>query len=146
MHMLNNHSLSCVSADATPLFQGRSQGEGGNPPPPKPKKLLQKNGVISEATIFSNIFSKKIKNKNKKIQIFYRIFIKNMQNFIKISQQFVFFVQTRKKLTRGLLNFFEKYSKIMHFQQFSEENFFKIFEQFLKISNNLFFSSKRAKN
>ena len=48
--------------------QGRSQGgEGGKFAPPKPKKWLQKNGVISEGSIFSNKFQKKNKkNKNKK--------------------------------------------------------------------------------
>ena len=43
--------------------QGRSQGKGGNSSP-KPKKLLEKNSVISEGSIFSNKFSQKIKNKN----------------------------------------------------------------------------------
>ena len=31
----------------------------------------------------------------------------------------MFFVQTRKKLTHCLLNFQEKYAKLMHFSQFS---------------------------
>ena len=71
---------------------------------------------------FSNKFSKnkmknKIKTKNKiKIRFCNRIFIKNFQNFIKIS-----------------------YDEIMQLSQFSLENF-------LKISNNLCFSSKRAKD
>ena len=42
--------------------QGRSQGGGREEIPPRNrKKLLQKNGVISEGSIFSNKFSKKIK-------------------------------------------------------------------------------------
>ena len=55
------------------IIQGRSQGEWGKSPPPKPKN----GGVISEGSIFSNKFSKK----NKKIQFFYRIFIQKFQNF-----------------------------------------------------------------
>ena len=62
------------------------------------------------------------------------------------SQLIVFFVQTPKKLTRGLLNFFEKYAKIMRFQQFSEENLFKIFENFLKTFLQIvFFVQSRKK-
>ena len=97
--------------------QGRSQGGKGGKSPPKPKKLLQKTGVISQCSIFSNKFSKnkiknKIKNKNKiKIQFFNRIIIKDFQNFLKISQQFAFFVQTRKKLTTGQLNFLKNMQK-----------------------------------
>ena len=62
------------------------------------------------------------------MQFFNRIFMKNFQNFLKCSQ-FAFFVQTRKKVTNGLLNFFEKYAKIMHFLQYSYENFLKTFQQ-----------------
>ena len=39
----------------------------------------------------------------------------------------MFFVQTRKKLTHGLLNFLEKYAKIMHFSHISYEIFFENF-------------------
>ena len=46
-------------------------------------------------------------------------FYQNCQSFLKISQQFVFFAQTREKLTHGLLNFTKKYAKIMDFLQFS---------------------------
>ena len=55
------------------------------------------------------------KNKNKKISFFYRIFIKKFQHFLKISQQFAFFVQTRKKINALFVNLYEKYAKIMHF-------------------------------
>ena len=41
------------------------------------------------------------------MQFFYWIFIKTFQNFLKISQQFVFFVQTSEKLTQGFKNFVE---------------------------------------
>ena len=68
-------------------------------------------------------------------------FRKFSQNF----QQIVFFIQTRKKLTNGLLNSFEKYAKIIHFSQFSKKIFLK-FRNFLKISNKFSLSSKRAKN
>ena len=84
--------------------QGRSQGGRGKSPPPKPKKLLEKNGVTSEGSIFSNKFPK-IKTK---IQFFYRIFIKN---FLKISQQLAYFVQMRGELTQGLLNFLKNMLK-----------------------------------
>ena len=43
--------------------------------------------------------------------IFLLIFIKNFQNFLKISKQFVFFVQTREKVAHGLLNSFENMLK-----------------------------------
>ena len=55
-----------------------------------------------------------IKNKKLKIKKFNFSIEFSSKNF-KISQQFVFLVQTRKKLTHGLLNFFEKYAKIMDF-------------------------------
>ena len=72
--------------------------------------------------------------KNKKIiQFFYRIFIQKFQYFLKISQQFVFFVQTRKKWTHSLLNVFEKYAKIMHFRNFLKKNF----QDFRKFSQKL---------
>ena len=45
----------------------------------------------------------RIHRKNYKIQFFYRIFIKKFQNFHITSQNFVFFVQTRKNLTHNLL-------------------------------------------
>ena len=64
--------------------QGRSQGERGEIPPPKPKKLLQKNGVISESSIFSNKFSKKNKKRIKN-----SIFLQNFhQKISKFSQNF----------------------------------------------------------
>ena len=69
------------------------------------------------------------------------IFIKIFQDFLKNSKQFVVGVQTNEKLTHVLLNFLEKYTKIMDFRNFSN----KLFENFLKISQELVFSSKRAK-
>ena len=42
------------------MLQGRSQGEGGNPP--ETEKTVVENGVISEGSIFSNIFQNKNKN------------------------------------------------------------------------------------
>ena len=89
-----------------PRVQGsseRGKGEIPPPPPPKPKTLLWENGVISEGSIFSNKFSKKIKIKNKKIQFFYRIFIDNVTNFSKFPTICVF-RPNAQKLTHGLLN------------------------------------------
>ena len=45
--------------------------------------------------------------------LFFLIFIKHIQNFLKISQELVFFVQTREKLTRGFENLVEKEAKII---------------------------------
>ena len=87
--------------------------------------------LISEFSIFSNKFSKnKFKNKNKiKIQFFYRIFIKTFQNFLKISQQFAFFVQTLEKLTHGFFEFFWKISKNNAFLAIFLWKFSKIFSK-----------------
>ena len=96
------------------LGKVRSKGvaRGKGEIPTETEKIVE-NGVISEGSIFSNKFSiNKIKNKNKiEIQFFYRIFIKDFQNFLKISQQFAYFVQTSEKLTHGFLKFFEKSEK-----------------------------------
>ena len=46
---------------------------------------------------------------------------KTFENFRKYSQnvqEILFFVQTRKNLTHGLLKFVEKYTKIMRFSNF----------------------------
>ena len=50
--------------------------------------------------------------------------------FSQTFQRIVFFFQSRKKLTNGLLNSFQTYAKIMHFLQFSSENFPKISQKF----------------
>ena len=39
----------------------------------------------------------------------------DFQKYLKISQQFVFFIQTREKLTHSLLKQYEKYAQIVHF-------------------------------
>ena len=49
--------------------------------------------------------------KKEKIQFSYRIFIKKFQNFPKISQQFGFYVQTRKKLTHSWLTYLKNMLK-----------------------------------
>ena len=60
------------------------------------------------------------------------IFLLNFyQKFLKVSQQFVYFVQTRENLTHGLLNFCEKYAKIMHLSNFHK----KFFENFRTLSD-----------
>ena len=63
---------------------------------------------------------------------FYRIFIKLNRKFLKISQQFAFFVQKREKRTPFLLRFLGKCAKIMHFSYFV----MKSFENFRKFSQN----------
>ena len=72
-------------------------GEHGNVPPPKKKseKWLEKSGVIFQGYIFSNNFSRN----NRKI--IFSIDFQNFQNFLKFSQPFVFFVQTRENWTHG---------------------------------------------
>ena len=79
---------------------GGFRGEGGKSPIPENEKIIVENGVISEGSLSSNKFSK---NYNK-IQFFNWIFIKNFQNFLKISEQFVFLVQKAKNERMGLLN------------------------------------------
>ena len=44
----------------------------------------------------------------------FRLNYKNFQNCLKVSKQFVFFVQTQEKLTH-VIKYFEKYPKIMRF-------------------------------
>ena len=114
--------------------QGGSQGEGGKSPGNR-KKLLQKTGVLSVGSKLVTNFRKKIKNKNKAIQ-FYRIFIEEFPNFLKISQQFVFFVQTPKKVTHSLLNYQKKCENNAFLANFPRR-LFNIFEKFLKISKKL---------
>ena len=71
------------------------------------EKLLQKNNDISEGCIFSNkTFPNIVIN-----QFSYWIFIKDFQRFLKIPQQFVFFVQTREKVTQDLLSFLKNMLK-----------------------------------
>ena len=94
------------------ICKGRSQGKGGIIPNPK---NVGENDVIFECSIFVTNFPKIIK-----YSIFYWIVITNLQkNF----QQFVCFVQMREKLRHGLLNYFEKYAKIMHFSNFLKKTF-----------------------
>ena len=109
-------------------------GKGGNAPGPETEKIVE-NGVISEGSIFSNKFSKKIKIKNS-------IFLQKFQqkNF-KISQQCVFHPNAQK-LNAEFANLFEKSAKIMHFWQFSEE---KNFKDFLKIYKNCLFPPNAKK-
>ena len=107
--------------------QERSQGERGEIfPLPEPEKNLKKNGFISEGSIFSNKFSK---IKIIKIQFFNGIFIKNVLDFLKLSNKFCF-SSIRAKINASFLKFFEKYAKIMHFPYFRN----KFFENFRKLS------------
>ena len=68
-------------------------------------------------------------------------FYQKCQNFLKISQQFVFIVKTREKLTLSFLNFVENRLKLFMFLLFYQENF----ENFLKITQTIVFSSKARK-
>ena len=65
--------------------------------------------VLFPKALFLTTFPKVAKN-----AIFLLHFVKDFQNFRKISKQFVFFLQTREKLKQGFFVFFEKYAKIMH--------------------------------
>ena len=55
--------------------------------------------------------------------------LKVFENSLRISQQFAFVVQTRKKYNGWFVKSFEKYAKVMHFPQFSKlfiQNFRKV--------------------
>ena len=107
IHSIQGLSICCGVRSGV---KGVARGKGEIPsPPPKPKKQLQKNGVISEGSIFSYKFSKKNnKNKNNKK---YNFSIEFSSKNFKIFQQFVFFVQTRKKLTHSLLTYLKNMLK-----------------------------------
>ena len=84
---------------------------------PKPKKCCRNMVLFPNAIFLITNFPKKVK---------ISIFLANFhRNFLKISQQFVFFVQTHKKLTHGLLDLLENYAKIIPFLQLSQEMFWK---------------------
>ena len=110
------------------------------PPTPKSKKLLKKNGVISEGSIFATTFLKLAKN-----SIFLLNFYKNFQKFLNVSQQFVFFVQTAKNEHIGLLNFLKNMLKQWIFCNFIQKSFGK-FRKFLRISHRFVFFVQTAKN
>ena len=102
-----------------PLLGAKGVARGkGEIPPGNRKNCCRKLVLFPKALFLVTNFRKiKLKNKNKN-QFFNSSFIKNFQNFLKISQQFAFFVQTRKKLTNGLLTCFEKYAKKCIFSDF----------------------------
>ena len=74
------------------------------------------------------------------------IFLLNFYQIkFKSSQRFVFFVKTHVNLAHDLLNFFEKYAKILDVSNFLKNHFEK-FRKFLKISQQfMFFVQKREK-
>ena len=78
------------------LIKGVARGKGGKSPPRNRKNCCRKMVLFPKVLFLVTNFRKNNKNKNKKIQFFYRIFIKKFQNFFKISQQFVFFVPRAK--------------------------------------------------
>ena len=77
---------------------GVAGGEHRESPPPRNGKNCCRKMMLFPKTLFlATTFPKIVK-----IQFSYWIFIKNFQKFLKIFQLFVFFVQTREKLTHGL--------------------------------------------
>ena len=78
------------------LNHRRRQGEHRERfPPPKWKNFCRHMMLFQNGPFFATTFPKIVKN-----SIFLLNFSRNFQNFLKISQQFVFFVQTREKLTQ----------------------------------------------
>ena len=77
------------------LASGVARGGTRRTFPPKSEKNCRKVMLFPKALFLATNFPKLAKN-----SIFYWIFIKHCQNFLNISQQFVFFVQTRKKPTQ----------------------------------------------
>ena len=122
--------LSCM-----PVAQAGWVGVFNPPPPHNRKKLLQKNDVIPSSSICSKSFPKIDKN-----TMFYCIFIKNFQNFLKISQQFVIFVQRREEFTHRLLNFQKNMLNLWIFPNFLKKSF-ETFENFSKFPTNFCLSS-----
>ena len=51
--------------------------------------------------------------------MFKRNFLKVFQKFLKISEQFLFVVQTREMLTHGMFKIIEKHANIIDFSEFS---------------------------
>ena len=106
--LLGKCFLGSTVLHRTALHQGRSQGEGGKSPPPKPNKLLWKNGVISEGSIFSNKFYKiKINIKNSIFSITFS------SKIAKFSQNFPTICVCRpnaQKINAQFVNLIEKYA------------------------------------
>ena len=78
------------------IFTGAAMGNTGNVPPRNWINCCRKMMLFPVALFLATAFPKIDKN-----SIFLMNFYQNFQNFLKISQQFVFFVQTREKLTRA---------------------------------------------
>ena len=120
----------------------RAEPGGRRKSPRNRKNSCRKMVLFPKALFLVTNLRKEIKNK--KIQFFYRIFIKNFQNFHSISQQCVFSTNAQK-INAQFANFFEKYAKIMHFLQFSEETFSKFSKVFSKIPINCLFRPNAQK-
>ena len=80
-----------------------------------------------------------------KIKFLTWIFIKNVHNFLKISQQFALFVQTWEKITHGLLTFLEKFPKIMNFCNYLKRIFENIWRFSQSFQHIVFFVQRREK-
>ena len=83
------------------------------PLPPKSKKCCRQMVLFPKALFLATTFPKRAKN-----SIFLLNFYQKFSKFSKNAQQFVFFVQTREKLTHCLLKILEKRAKIIDFLQF----------------------------
>ena len=107
----------------------RRQGEHMERPPPEiEKNCCRKMVLFPKALFLATTFPKLAKN---------WIFLLNFyQNFSKLSQIFKtisIFRQNTRKSNTGLVKFFWKYAKLMHFKQFLKK-FFEDFLKFLKLS------------
>ena len=119
------------------LHRHRQGGRNtGNVPPTEiEKNCCRKMMLFPKALFLERTFPKIVKN-----SIFYWIFIKDFQNFLKISQQFVFFFQTRENLTQGF-EFLLKLDQNNAFLLFSKESFENLLKKF---QNNCVFRPKRG--
>ena len=113
--------------------------------PTETERKLQKNGGISEGTIFSNKFSNKIKNKIQKNSIFLQNFHQKISKFSQNFSTICVFRPSPKKINVWFVKYFEKYAKIVHSYQFSNEIFSKISKVFSKFPINCLFRPKGQK-
>ena len=90
------------------VLKGVAKGERGKSPPPRNRKnCYRKMVVFPKALFLVTNFRKNVKNQNKKFNFSIAFSSKNF----KISQQFVFFVKMRKKLTHRLLTYLKNMQK-----------------------------------
>ena len=105
----------------------RRRVRGGlNPPPRTGRNCCRKMLLFPKALFLATTFPK-----NRKIQFFYWIFIKNFEKFLTIFPTICVFRQKREKVMHGLLNF-SKNAKIMDFRNFLQK-FFENSQNFPRI-------------